>query len=150
MAYSRGVPHQVLRVSYLVLFFSALASATVLPFSSEAVLFAFAQAGYPPWSLFWVALMGNTLGSVLNYGLGLYVERFKNKPWFYLKPEQFEKFQSVFRRFGMWSLVLAWVPILGDPLTFLAGVARVRFMWFLVLVALGKAGRYALVLSLSN
>jgi membrane protein YqaA with SNARE-associated domain len=137
-------------VSYLILFCSAFLSATILPFSSELVLFGLIQAGHSPWVLFWVALLGNTLGSVLNYVLGLTVQRFKNRPWFYIKPEGLEKFESIFRRYGLWSLLFSWVPIVGDPLTFLAGVARVRFMLFILFVVLGKAGRYAVVLSLSN
>lgn len=112
-------------------------------------MFGLIQAGYSPEGLFWVALLGNTLGSVFNYGLGLGLQRFRNRSWFYLKPERFEKFEHIFQRYGAWSLLLAWVPVIGDPLTFFAGVARVRFMLFFVLTALGKAGRYAVILWMS-
>jgi len=134
---------------YLLLFSSSFLAATVLPFYSEVVLFALLVAGAEPFPLVVVATLGNTLGAVVNWLLGLYVLRFRDRPWFYFSAAQIEKAQDWFNRFGYWSLLLAWLPIGGDALTFIAGIMKVRLWLFLVLVGSGKALRYVSVVYLT-
>ena len=131
---------------YLSLFFSGLLAATLFPASSEVLLVALLQQGYTPWWLFVAATAGNTLGSCVNWWLGIQLRRFQHKRWFPVSPGALEKARLQFQRFGSWSLLFSWLPVLGDPLTLVAGVLKVRFALFLLLVASGKALRYALLL----
>ncbi|MBU0541439.1 MAG: DedA family protein [Gammaproteobacteria bacterium] len=137
-------------MSYSLLFASAFLAATILPFYSEVVLFAMIRAGEPAGLLLAVAAVGNTLGSVVNWALGRYLLHFQHKKWFYFKPEQIEKMQAWFRRYGVWSLLLAWMPVGGDPLTLVAGIMRVNLWLFIVLVGIGKTLRYVAVIYFSE
>ncbi len=136
--------------SYFFLFASAFLAATILPFYSEVVLFGLLRAGYDPTLLVIVASVGNTLGAVVNWLLGLYILHFQTRRWFYFKPEQIEKAQGWFNRYGFWTLLLAWLPIGGDALTLAAGIMRVPLWLFLVLVAVGKTARYVSIVFLND
>lgn len=130
----------------VALFLSAFTSATLLPGSSEAVLAALLATGTgAPGLLVAVATAGNVLGSVVNWVLGRGIARFRDRRWFPVSPEGYARAEGWFRRWGLWSLLLSWVPVLGDPLTVVAGALRVPFVPFLVLVTLGKAARYAAI-----
>ncbi|MNJ31537.1 Inner membrane protein YqaA [compost metagenome] len=132
--------------SYLGLFLAAFAAATLLPMQSEAVLATMlVSEHYVPLVLLAVATAGNVLGSAANWALGLGVEHFKHKRWFPVSEAKLEKAQSFYRRYGYWSLLLSWVPIIGDPITLVAGVMREPFWRFLLLVTLAKGGRYLLL-----
>lgn len=133
-------------MTYWIIFISAFGAATVLPFYSEIAVVAAIQNNFNPWFVWGAASLGNTLGSILNWLLGMYLERFKHRRWFPFKPAQLSKAQAWFNRYGVWSLLLAWLPIGGDALTLIAGVMRVRFWLFIVLVAIGKSIRYGLVI----
>lgn len=133
---------------YLSLAFSAFISATLLPFGSELVLAGLLSQGYPVLLLWCIATCFNTLGSVVNWYLGRQLLLFQHKSWFLFKPAQIERASSQFRRWGWASLMLAWLPVIGDPLTLVAGVLRVPLLWFVVLVGLGKGLRYAVVIGL--
>lgn len=135
---------------YSVLFLSAFLSATLLPGSSEVLLVSLLTQGYDPLALWVYATAGNTLGSVLNWVLGRYLLHFQQRRWFPLKPASLHKAQHWFQRYGVWSLLLAWAPVIGDGLTFIAGMMRVRFLLFLVLTALGKGLRYAIIVGLMD
>jgi membrane protein YqaA with SNARE-associated domain len=136
--------------AYLVLFASAFLAATILPFYSEVVLFAMLRNGGDPLTLVTIATVGNTLGAVVNWALGRYLLHFQDRPWFYFKHHQIEKAQRWYSRHGFWSLLLAWLPIGGDALTFIAGIMKVRLWLFIVLVGTGKAARYVFVVYLTN
>ena len=124
---------------YLSLAFSAFISATLLPFGSELVLVGLLTQGYPALLLWGIATVFNTLGSVLNWYLGRQLLLFQHKSWFMFKPTQIEQASSQFQRWGLPSLLLAWLPVIGDPLTLVAGVLRVRLLWFVLLeLALGR------------
>jgi len=129
--------------AYGALFASAFLAATVLPLSSEAVLAGLltARTGEAALLLI-VATVGNTLGSVVNWLLGRGIERYRDRRWFPASPERLEQAQRWYRRYGRWSLLLSWVPIIGDPLTLAAGVMREPLRYFLPLVAVAKTGRY--------
>jgi membrane protein YqaA with SNARE-associated domain len=131
---------------YAGLFLTALVAATILPMQSEAALVGFLLTGaYPVWILITVASVGNVLGSVINWMLGRGVARFRDRNWFPIKPAALERAQTWYRRYGKWSLLLSWAPIIGDPLTVAAGVLREPFPVFLALVTVAKVGRYLLL-----
>ena len=135
---------------YLTMFVSAFLAATFLPFPSELTLAAGLATGGSAFRLIAVATLGNTLGAVVNWGLGRFIEHFRDRSWFPVDPMRLQRGQSWFRRFGVWSLLLAWVPIAGDALTVIAGAMRVHIVPFVVLVAAGKGGRYAVLASLAE
>jgi len=137
-------------ISYLALFGASFIAATILPFYSEVILFALLREGGDPFVLVLIATLGNTLGAVVNWLLGRYLLHFQNRRWFYFSPAQIEKSQRWFQRYGFWSLLLAWMPAIGDALTLIAGIMKVRLWIFLVLVATGKALRYISVVYLST
>jgi membrane protein YqaA with SNARE-associated domain len=132
------------------LFVTALLAATVLPAQSEAVLgYLDATGAHDARVLLLVATTGNVLGSVVNWVMGRYLVHFKERRWFPIKPAHIDRATAWFNRWGLWSLLLAWAPFIGDPLTFVAGILRVGFWPFLLLVAAGKAARYAVVLAVA-
>jgi membrane protein YqaA with SNARE-associated domain len=102
----------------------------------------------PVWGLVTVATAGNVLGSWVNWLLGLYLLKFKGCRWFYFKEPQIAKAQQWFNRYGVWTLLFAWVPLGGDALTLVAGIMRVPWPLFLVLVGIGKLARYIVVVQL--
>ncbi|OEY68004.1 YqaA family protein [Marinobacter sp. X15-166B] len=133
-------------MSYASLFVSAFLAATILPAYSEVLLGTLVTQNYAlGWLWFW-ATLGNTLGSVVNGVIGRQVDRFKEKRWFPVSERQLERARARFIRHGQWSLLFAWLPIIGDPLTLIAGIMRVPWLNFVVLVAVGKSIRYALVI----
>ncbi|UFH58202.1 YqaA family protein [Sulfurovum mangrovi] len=131
-------------MAYLTLFFIAFVSATLLPMGSEALLLYDISEGHIVWLLWLVASVGNTLGSMVNYWLGLKGEAYLEKRG-YLSREKMQQASSSFGKYGGWSLLLSWMPIIGDPLTFIAGVLRYEFKRFVVIVAVAKATRYAVI-----
>ena len=131
---------------YLSLFFISFLAATILPFSSELTLAGLiSTSNYDNLLLLVFASFGNVLGSVFNWGLGFYARNLTLKKWFPFKETQIERSSKWFSKFGKWSLLFAWVPIVGDPLTFVAGLLRVRFLDFIILVAIGKVSRYLII-----
>ncbi len=131
---------------YVSLFVTAFLAATVLPMSSEAVLSALVVGdGFDLWLLIALASIGNTLGAVVNWLLGRYCLRWRDRKWFPVSAAALKRASRWFSRYGVFSLLFAWLPVVGDPLTFVAGILRVRFALFLVLVALGKTARYVAV-----
>ncbi|MCK6189145.1 YqaA family protein [Pseudomonas sp. EYE_354] len=133
-------------MGYLGLFFAAFGAATLLPLQSEAVLVGLLLSGQ--YSLVWllgIATLGNVLGSVVNWWLGRWVEHFRQRRWFPISDRQLEKARNHYQRWGHWTLLLSWVPIIGDPLTLVAGVMREPFWRFLLLVTLAKGARYGVL-----
>jgi membrane protein YqaA with SNARE-associated domain len=131
---------------YAGLFITALAAGTILPMQSEAALVALLLAGaQPPWLLITVASSGNVLGSVVNWLLGRGIERFRDRAWFPAKQDRLKRAQRWYQRYGKWSLLLSAAPVVGDPLTVIAGVLREPFPMFLLLVSISKVGRYLIL-----
>lgn len=125
------------------LFLSAFLAATLLPATSELMLAGLQWQGvHPPLLLVLVATAGNVLGAVVNWLLGRHLMRFRDRRWFPVRPAMVERAGGWYRRWGVWSLLLAWVPVIGDPLTLVAGLFRTPLPHFLLLVTLGKAARY--------
>ena len=132
--------------AYGSLFLAALLAATLVPAQSESVLTGLLLAGgQPAAALVAVASLGNILGSVINWLIGRGVERFRDRRWFPASASQLARAQAQYQRFGYWSLLLAWVPIIGDPLTLAAGIMREPLWRFLLLVSIGKIGRYSAI-----
>lgn len=132
--------------AYISLFLAAFAAATILPAQSEAVLSALLLTGkHHPWLLVAMASAGNTLGAVVNWLLGRGIESFHDKKWFPVKPANLERAKAWYRRYGRWSLLLSWVPFIGDPITLAAGVMREKISVFLPIVALAKTARYVVL-----
>ena len=131
-------------VSYATLFGTAFAAASLLPVGSEPLLAALLLDGrLDPWLLWLTASLGNTTGAVLNWWLGRHALRWQDRRWFPVGRDQLRRAGERFRRYGLWSLLLACMPIVGDPLTLAAGLLRVPLLPFLLLVGVSKAGRYA-------
>jgi membrane protein YqaA with SNARE-associated domain len=128
------------------LFISAFAASTILPMSSEVVLGTLARSGSSEgWLLLAVATAGNTLGAVVNWCIGRYASTWRTRlPS--LEQAKFERACRWFNRWGIWCLLLSWLPVVGDPLTLVAGVLRTAFVPFVLLVLVGKIARYLLVL----
>jgi membrane protein YqaA with SNARE-associated domain len=129
------------------LFLAAFIAATLFPASSEAVLGGLVASGaYDPWLLIATASVGNILGASVNWALG----RWAAETHLVRDNRHLARASSWFRRYGPWSLLLSWLPVIGDPLTLAAGIARVRWPLFLLPVAVGKVGRYLAVFYLAN
>ena len=133
---------------YGSLFLTAFLAATLLPAYSEVLFAGLLLEGYDPLALWAAASIGNTLGSAVNWALAIYFLRFQEHRWFPFNAGSLGPAQRWFQRYGVWSLLMAWAPIGGDALTFVAGLMRVKFGVFIALVAIGKAARYAAVIGL--
>ena len=129
------------------LFLSAFLSATLLPGSSEALLTGLVVSGQgEPWLLLAAAVMGNVLGSLVNWICGRFLAAFRDRKWFPVSPRRYAQAAGWFERYGVWSLLFAWAPVVGDPLTLIAGAFRVGLQPFLLLVTVGKLVRYLFIL----
>ena len=129
--------------AYAGLFATAFVAATLLPAQSELLFGAMLVSGrFDTAALLAVATAGNTLGGLTNWVLGRSIERFRDRRWFPLGAAQLARVQRWYERWGKWSLLLSWVPIVGDGLPLIAGVMRAQLMTVLVLVFLAKGGRY--------
>lgn len=132
-----------------LLFSTAFLAATFFPFQSELVLLGLHQTGnYPALLLLIIATCGNVLGSLVNWLLGRYIVHFKDRKWFPFKENSIQKASNIYQKYGVWTLLLAWLPFIGDPLTLIAGIMRTNIWLFLLLVTIGKAGRYAALLAI--
>lgn len=134
---------------YFTLFTVAFLSATLLPMGSEALLLYDVSQNHSLLLLWGVATVGNTLGSMVNYWLGLKGETYLEEKG-HLSAEKMEKARGFFDTYGGWTLLLSWAPVIGDPLTFIAGVLRYNFKWFSLIVAVAKGTRYAIVIFLAS
>lgn len=135
---------------YVGLFAAAFGAATLLPLQSEALLVGLiASDRYWLWGLLGVATLGNVLGSLVNWWLGRGLERFQDRRWFPVNARHMATTRKHYERYGHWSLLLSWLPVIGDPLTLIAGVMREPLGRFLLIVTLAKAARYAVVAMLT-
>jgi membrane protein YqaA with SNARE-associated domain len=136
---------------HLSLLLISFLAATILPLSSELVLGSLLnKSEHNSFILIGTASLGNILGSVFNWLLGFYLFKYMHKKWFPFKENQINTASKRFYKFGAWSLLFTWVPIIGAPLTFVAGFLKVNFLVFLALVAVGKISRYLFVYALIN
>ena len=133
-------------LSYFLLFISAFGAATLLPLQSEAVLVTLLLKGqYSALLLISTATLGNVLGSCVNWWLGLKIEQFKHRKWFPVSEKRLEQAQRFYHKYGFYSLLLSWTPVIGDPITLVAGLFKENFWRFLGIVIIAKAGRYLFI-----
>ena len=126
------------------LILASFLAATLLPGSSEALLSGLLVQGYgEPLLLVAAASFGNVTGSLANWLCGRFLARFMGRRWFPVSEKNYGRATAWFERFGLWTLLFAWVPIIGDPLTVVAGALRAPLLPFVVLVSIGKVVRYA-------
>ena len=131
---------------YFGLFAFAFLAATLLPGGSEIGLAALLTSGeHSIILLIAFATVGNVLGSVVNWVLGRYFNHLKNRSWYPIKPDQMQRAENWYRKYGRWSLLASWVPIIGDPLTLISGVLREPLISFLIFVTIAKLARYLVV-----
>jgi len=126
------------------LFLICFLSATILPLTSEGVLIVFLTTGYDPISCLIVATIGNSIGGLTNYWLGMI-----GKPSlirrFFKSEKRYNWLIRNVKQYGFWLGALSWTPIIGDPLTIALGFFRVKFFPFLILMVLGKLIRYSII-----
>ncbi len=134
---------------YLTLFTVAFLSATLLPLGSEALLLYDISQAYALFLLWLFATAGNTLGSLFNYWLGLKGETYLEEKG-YLSTVQMSRYRRWFKQFGAWLLLLSWMPVIGDPLTLIAGMLRYDLKRFILLVLIAKGARYIVVILLAR
>ena len=132
-------------LGYAGLFIAAFLAATILPLSSELVLSALLVSGLSPTTLVLIATLGNVLGSLLNYMLGYWASLGIVKKWLKYSESEFLRAEQRFKKYGILALLFAWMPIIGDPITVVAGVLRIHLIWFLILVTTGKLLRYIVI-----
>ena len=136
--------------AYGGLFLSAMIAATILPAQSELVLVSLLLSGdFSTLGLLLSASIGNVLGSVINYFLGRFSNRFIGTRWFPAKPAALARARGWYSRYGRYSLLLSWMPIIGDPITVAAGVMREPLWRLVLLVTVAKVGRYLVVAALA-
>nr|WP_225930076.1 MULTISPECIES: YqaA family protein [Pseudomonas] len=136
----------MISAAYPGLFVAAFGAATLLPLQSEALLVGLLLSDrYWLWGLLAVATLGNVLGSLVNWWLGRGLERFQERRWFPVSPAHMARARSHYQRWGHWSLLLSWLPVIGDPLTLIAGVMREPLGRFLLIVTLAKGARYGVL-----
>lgn len=130
------------------LFFSALIASTLFPMGSEVVLIALLDQDHNTSLLWFIATLGNTLGSCINYAIGYWTAGYVTQK--YQDARSWQQGQTLYNRYGIWSLLFAWLPIIGDPLTLIAGLARTNFTLFVLLVSIGKGARYAVLIAITQ
>lgn len=144
------MPEGLLAYGYPALLANAMLAATLIPLSSEALLLAMALSGqYALAGLWGTATLGNVVGAVINWSLGRWLLHYQARPWFPFSVAETDRAGARFQRFGGWTLFFSWLPVVGDPLTFVAGTLRYPLLPFLAWVTLGKAARYGAVLWLA-
>ena len=131
-------------MNYITLFFVSFISATLLPMGSEALLIYNLNENYSVVLLLIFATFGNVMGSCVNYILGLKGEEYLEKKAL-LNKQKLDKYKRFYEKYGAYSLLLSWAPIIGDPLTFIAGVLKYSFKKFLFLVFIAKFFRYLFI-----
>ena len=120
--------------------------ATIIPFGSEAYFITLLSLEkHNHFILFLVVSIGNVLGSLFNWICGFYVNFFIKKPWFPINNKTIDRGNKLFKKYGKWSLLISWFPLIGDPITFAAGSLRYPIIPFLFLVSIGKVGRYLVI-----
>ena len=135
----------ILDLGYPGLFLLAFFAATILPLGSEWLLAALLLEGADPAICVSVATAGNSLGALTTYAIGLW-----GGPWLIervlrIDPVRRERAERIYARYGIWSLLFSWLPIVGDPLCLVGGLMRIRLPRYIILVSIGKYVRYQTV-----
>ncbi|MEN8213304.1 MAG: YqaA family protein [Pseudomonadota bacterium] len=132
-------------LGYFGLFIASFLAATILPFGSEVVLTILLLNGLNPVFLITVATLGNVLGAFTNYAIGYWGSNVVAQKLLKISEDELNHAEERFKKYGMISLFFAWMPVIGDPLTVVAGVLRINILWFFILVTSGKLIRYIVI-----
>lgn len=138
-----------IELGYFGLFLVCFLAATILPLASEGVLLLFLATSFDPIICLIVATIGNTLGGLTNYFLGLLGNRATLKKLFRNK-SRYKSFKVNIDKYGYWLGLITWLPFIGDPLTIALGFFRVKFVPFLLLMTFAKGLRYYVIIFLWN
>jgi membrane protein YqaA with SNARE-associated domain len=130
---------------YVGLFFASFLAATILPLSSEVVLSFLLLNDLDPITLVSIATFGNVLGAFVNYSIGLWGSIFFLRKILKISEDEFARAKQRFQKYGVFSLFFAWVPVIGDPLTVVAGVLKINLLIFFIMVTSGKLIRYVII-----
>lgn len=130
---------------YPSLFLLSFLAATLLPLGSEWLLVAMIAQRHDPLTVVLVAAVGNYLGACTSYGIGIYGGSLLAEKYLRIDGAARQRAERFFSRYGSWSLLLSWLPVIGDPLCLAGGLLRIPFARFSALVAIGKTARYGLV-----
>ena len=134
-----------IELGFIGLFLATFLAATVLPFSSEFVLIALISVGYDPFLCVITATIGNTLGGMSSYILGRIGDYNRISKWLRMDQSGINKWKPKIDRYGHWTALLCWLPIIGDPIAVALGVFRTKWIPVLILMTVGKGIRYFLV-----
>lgn len=138
--------YNIIFMAYLILFFTAFLAGSLFPAQSEVLLLTLlAQNIYSVILLLSCASVGNILGSCFNWYLGTQLYRFQHKKWFPFSITQIQKVEYYYHKYGYISLLFSWLPIVGDPLTLIAGILKEKLWRFIVLVTIAKTARYVVL-----
>lgn len=135
---------------YIGLFIISFAAATIFPLGSEVFVIMMIAAGYNSWIVFFIASLGNSIGSLVNYYAGKLGAEFILSRFIKTKTDQKSKAEKAFQKWGSPVLFFAWLPVIGDPLTFVAGILKINIKIFLFWVVSGKCFRYAFIIMTMN
>jgi len=130
---------------YIGLFIASFLAATILPLSSEVILSFLLMNNFNPTILVSVATFGNVLGAFVNYSIGVWGSIFFIRKVLKISEDEFVKAKQRFQKYGVFSLLFAWVPVIGDPLTVVAGVLKINVLIFSIMVTSGKLIRYVII-----
>jgi membrane protein YqaA with SNARE-associated domain len=130
---------------YPTLFLLSFLASTLLPLGSEWLLATLVAHGNDPLLSVAVATAGNTLGACTTYWIGLYGGPLLVGKILRIDDESRRRAEKLYGRYGSWTLLFSWVPVVGDPLCLVAGILRARFVTFTLLVLCGKLARYTIV-----
>ena len=144
VTFTVAAQHWIHQPGYSALFIVSLLASSLVPIGSEWLLVLMLMKGYPALTTITVATAGNCLGAVTTYLAGMYGGRWLIERVFRVSPEQQDRAHAYYRRYGFFSLLFSWVPLIGDPLCLIGGVMRINFWLFFLLVGSGKLVRYVI------
>lgn len=133
------------RLGLFGLFLGCMLSATVIPFSSEALLAGALLLDYPTWLVILVASLGNTAGGMISFALGWFCKWSWIEKCLKVKEESLEKARQKVEKYGVIAALFTWLPFVGDAIAIAMGLMRIRPFWTAVLMFVGKAARYVVV-----
>jgi membrane protein YqaA with SNARE-associated domain len=130
---------------YSGLFLLSFLAATLIPLGSEWLVVAMLLNRHNPYLTVMVATTGNFLGACTTYLIGAYGGPWLTEKLLRIDAAARERAEGFYRRYGAWSLLFSWLPVIGDPICLVGGILQVGFRRFSLLVMAGKLARYALV-----
>lgn len=134
--------HSLLEFGYIGLFLASFLAATIVPFSSEIILSGALLSGMHPWTCVWIATLGNWLGGMTSYYLGLLGKLEWIEKYLRIKQEKLEKFNARVQRYGDWFAFFSFVPFVGDVIAVATGFFRCKWWKVAIAMLLGKLARY--------